>query len=276
MIKTILITGASSGIGKETAKYFSHKLWNVAATMRSPEKEEELGSLLNVKLYRLDVTSEEDIREAVKKVVEDFGKVDVLLNNAGYGAIGAFEKSTDEEIKKQFEVNVFGLMSLSREMIPYFRKQGYGTIINVSSVAGRITFPLYSIYHASKFAVEGFSESLQYELQNFNIQVKLIEPGSINTEFHGRSQNTFEKEGLQGYEKLEKSIFTYMKKSSENAPGPIVVAETIYKAATDGKKKLRYPAGKQAKMVLLSHGLLPNSWFNSIVGRVAGLLKKRS
>lgn len=210
-----------------------------------------------MKLYKLDVTVKEEIEGVVSKILSDFGRIDVLLNNAGFGAIGVFEKSTDEEIKSEFEVNVFGLMSLSREIIPYFRKQGSGMIINVSSVAGKITFPLYSVYNASKFAVEGFSESLQYELKAFNIKVKLIEPGAFDTDFHKRSQIIFEKENVKGYEKLEKKIFSSIEKSSKNAPEPVVVAKTIYKAATDGKNRLRYPAGKNAELALFSYGFIP-------------------
>lgn len=274
MKKNILITGASSGIGKETAKYFAGKGWGVAATMRAPEDEEELGGLQNVKLYKLDVTRSSEVAAAVRNIFSDFSRIDVLLNNAGYGAIGPFEKSTDEEIKNQFEVNVFGLMSLTREVLPYLRKQGSGIIINLSSVAGRLTIPTYSIYSASKWAVEGFAESLQYELKPFNIRVKNIEPGAINTDFHTRSRTLFENDEVSGYKELEKGMLNYMDKRLKSAPGPVVVAKTIYKAATDGKDKLRYPAGAQAKMALLSRGLIPTEWFMSAVQKMSDKIKK--
>lgn len=274
MKKTVLITGASSGIGKVTARYFAEKGWNVAATMRSPEKENDLSRLENIKLYKLDVTLQEDITTALQDILTDFSKIDVLVNNAGYGAIGVFEKSTDEEIQKQFDVNLFGLMRLTRAIIPVFRKQGHGIIINISSVAGRVTLPIFSVYHASKFAVEGFAESLQYELKSFNIKVKNVEPGAIKTDFYGRSQTFFENDRVKGYDKLETGIMKYMQKSANKAPGPEVVAHTIYKAATDGKNKLRYPAGKQARMTLLSRGLIPSSWFNSVVQKLASRLSK--
>lgn len=274
MKKTIIITGASSGIGKETAKYFAGKGWNVAATMRSPEEENTLGNIPNIKKYKLDVTSGPEIIKVLQQVSRDFPQIDVLLNNAGYGAVGVFEKSTDKEIREQFDVNVFGLISMTREMIPYFRKQGFGTIINVSSLLGRMTVPVYSIYSTTKWAVEGFSESLKFELKAFNIKVKLIEPGAVKTDFYGRSQQIFQNDEIKGYENLEERVFEYMQKSKKNASHPIVVAKTIYKAATDGKNKLRYAAGKKAKMALFSRGLLPARWFNAAVQKATDKISK--
>ena len=265
MSKTILITGASSGIGRATAKLFSEKGWNVAATMRSPEKENDLKEKSNLKLYRLDVTKKEHLQNIISQVEDDFPSIDILFNNAGYGAVGAFEKSSEEEVLNQFRVNVFGVMELTREFIPYFKKKGEGMIINTSSVVGRFTIPLYSLYCSSKWALEGFTEALQYELRQFNIKVKMIEPAAIKTEFHGRSLKVFKNDSVQGYEKMEKNILNGMKKRNQKAPGPKVVAKTIFKAATDGSQKLRYPTGKGAGAVLFARKLLPTSWFNKIV-----------
>ncbi len=267
MKKTILITGASSGIGKETALYFAKKDWNVAATMRSPEKETDLTRINNIKIYSLDVTKEEEIREVLNQVISDFSKIDVLLNNAGYAEVGVFEKSTDAEVRKQFDVNVFGVMNLIREVIPHFRKSGGGTIINITSVGGKITFPLYSIYNSSKFALEGFAESLQYELRKFNIKVKNVEPGPIKTDFYSRSQNVFSNDSVTGYEDYEEPVLKNMSKAGKNAPGPIVVSKTVYKAATDGKWKGRYPAGSQAKFILAFRKILPGKLFNYFVSK---------
>lgn len=265
MKKTILITGASSGIGRATAKYFSEKEWNVVATMRSPENETELAEIQGIKLLRLDVTRQEDLKSIVSTVEKDFPVIDVLFNNAGYGAVGAFEKSSEEEMMSQFNVNVFGVMNLIREFIPFFRKQAHGMIINTSSVVGRFTIPLYSLYCSSKWALEGFSEALQYELKQFDIQVKLVEPAAIRTDFHGRSLKVFENDKVKGYNDMENTILTGMKQRNKKAPGPEIVAEKVFEAATDGKNKLRYPTGKGAKIVLSARKILPTSWFNKIV-----------
>lgn len=270
MSKTILITGASSGIGRATAKLFAKKGWNVAATMRSPEEEKELEELDNLKLYKLDVTQKEDWQTIISKVEKDFTSIDVLFNNAGYGAVGAFEKSSEEDVMQQFQVNVFGVMDLTREFIPYFKEKGEGMIINTSSVVGRFTIPLYSLYCSSKWALEGFTEALQFELRQFNIKVKLIEPAAIKTDFHGRSLKVFNNEAVKGYEKMEKKILSGMQKRNKSAPGPEVVAETVLKAATDSTHKLRYPTGRGASAVLFARKILPTSWFNKI------LLKQQS
>lgn len=265
MRKTILITGASSGIGRATAKLFSEKGWNVAATMRSPEEETELKKLPNLKLYSLDVTKNEHLKKIIPEVETDFPAIDVLFNNAGYGAVGAFEKSSEEDVLQQFRVNLFGVMDLTREFIPYFRMKGEGVIINTSSVVGRFTIPLYSLYCSSKWALEGFTEALQFELRKFNIKVKLIEPAAIKTDFHGRSLKHFDNEAIKGYENMEKAIFSGMRSRNSKAPGPEVVAETVFKAATDGSHKLRYPTGKGASAVLFARKILPTSWFNKIL-----------
>ncbi|MCY2688546.1 SDR family oxidoreductase [Salinimicrobium sp. TH3] len=265
MSKTILITGASSGIGRATAKLFAEKGWNVAATMRSPEEEKELKELPNLRLYTLDVTKKEHLKKILPEVEKDFSSIDVLFNNAGYGAVGAFEKSSEEQVLHQFQVNVFGVMDLTREFIPYFKKRGEGMIINTSSVVGRFTIPLYSLYCSSKWALEGFTEALQFELKQFNIKVKMIEPAAIKTDFHGRSLKVFENDAVKGYNKMEKNILSGMRKRNEKAPGPEVVAKTVFKAATDGSQKLRYPTGKGAGAVLFARKILPTSWFNKLV-----------
>ncbi|MCY7272160.1 MAG: SDR family oxidoreductase, partial [Phormidesmis sp. CAN_BIN44] len=177
MAKTVLITGASTGIGLATAKLFQQRGWNVVATMRSLEQKSDLMTLDNTLCLRLDVTDSASITQAVTATLEKFSTIDVLVNNAGYALLGAFEACTPEQIERQFATNVLGLMAVTRAVLPHFREQRSGTIINIASIGGKMAFPLYSLYHSTKWAVEGFSESLQYELEPFNIRVRVIEPG---------------------------------------------------------------------------------------------------
>jgi short-subunit dehydrogenase len=263
MDKVILITGSSSGIGKETVKLFQTKNWKVAATMRSPEKAADLQRIADVECIRLDVTDVDSIKSAIKETIDKFGRIDSVVNNAGYGLVGAFEAASPEQIEKQFQTNVFGLMNVCREILPYFRERKRGTIVNVASVGGRITFPLYSLYHATKWAVEGFSESLQYEVEQFGIRIKIIEPGPIKTDFYDRSQDLTRKEGLTVYDSLIEKAMPNMQKAGENAPDGSVVAQTIYEAVTDGSKKLRYPVN--TKGILTARRVLPDSVFFKVI-----------
>ena len=263
MDKVILITGSSSGIGRETVKLFQSKGWKVAATMRLPEKAKDLQQIVDVECIHLDVTNPESIRSAIKTSLDKFGRIDAVVNNAGYGLVGAFEASTREQIANQYMTNVFGLMDVTREILPYFREQKRGTIVNVASVGGRITFPLYSLYHGTKWAVEGFSESLQYELKPFNIKMKIIEPGPIKTDFYDRSMDLTTKDGLTAYDSFTEKVMPNMQKAGETAPGGEVVAQTIYRAVNDGTWKLRYPVN--TKGMLLLRRLLPDSLFQAVI-----------
>ena len=265
MSKTIFITGASSGIGKSTAIYFANKGWNVAATMRKPINEIELLNYASIKCYALDVLKEENIQQVFEMALKDFGGIDVLVNNAGYAALGPFEAATKDQIVKQFDTNVIGLMSVCQQFIPYFRKQKSGTIINIASVGGRLTFPLYSLYHGTKWAVEGFSESLGFELRPFNVKVKLIEPGAIRTDFYDRSPDTLKKEGLIVYDAYVDKISANYLKAAAAAPGPEVVAKTIWKAANSNNFRLRYAVGSGAPFLLFLRRILPDAWFMGMV-----------
>jgi NAD(P)-dependent dehydrogenase (short-subunit alcohol dehydrogenase family) len=265
MTKTVLITGSSTGIGKAAVDYFVSKGWNVAATMRSPEKAQGFTKADNLKLYALDVTDTDSIRKAIDQTMIDFGHIDVIVNNAGYGAVGIFEKSTPEEIQKQFDTNVFGVMNVIREILPYFRKKKNGTIINITSMGGLITFPLYSLYHGTKWALEGFGESLQFELRPFNIKVKNVEPGAIKTDFYTRSMNIFKNPAINDYDQYEKVVFENTQSAEKNAPGPEVVAKKIFQAANDSSFRIRYAVGGQGPLLLLMRKILPLGWFMGIV-----------
>lgn len=265
MKQTVLITGASSGIGQATAIYFHEKGWNVAATMRNPAQDRVLSKYEHIRLFSLDVTSETSVQQAVNEVVQVFGDVDVLVNNAGYGAVGIFEKASAAQIQKQFDTNVFGVMNVTRAVLPYFRKRRKGTIINVTSMGGLLAFPLYSVYHGTKWAVEGFSESLAYELRPLGIRVKCIEPGAIKTDFYSRSMDLFNSQKISDYDEYERVTYENTQKAGAVAPGPEIVAKTIYKAATDNSHRLRYPIGNRGPLLLALRRLVPNSWFFSLV-----------
>ena len=267
MTKTILITGSSSGIGKAIAEYFSNKAWNVAATMRNPEKS-DLEELPNMKIYKLDVTDEASIKNAILSTINDFGGIDVVVNNAGYGAVGVFEKATDKQLRRQFDVNVFGVFNVIRHILPHFRSKNKGTIINITSVGGRLTFPLYSAYHGTKWAVEGFAESLQFELKPFGIKVKNVEPGAIKTDFYDRSQDLFKNDKLKDYDEYERVCIENMQKTGKKAPGPLLVAKVVWKAANSNSNRLRYVAGNDAKMLLFFRKIIPLSWFMAMVRSV--------
>lgn len=251
MSKTVVITGASSGIGKASAERFYAAGWNVCATMRSPEKFES-GSKDPKRwcVVRLDVTDEGSIESAFAAAESAFGKIDVLVNNAGYGLSGSFESISEEQIRRQFDTNVYGLMACCRGILPRFRKQKGGCIVNVASMGGRVCFPMYSVYNASKWAVEGFSEALQFEVEPFNVWLRIVEPGIIKTDFYGRSADFSHNEDLHEYGKMVKGVSGRIGKMGEQGTAPEAVAETIFKAATDKGLKLRYPIGPDATAIL--------------------------
>jgi NAD(P)-dependent dehydrogenase (short-subunit alcohol dehydrogenase family) len=266
--KTILVTGASSGIGMETALYFHEQGWQVIATMRHPERRHTLLHDRGLKdLVHLDVMDQRSIRAAIQHGLDHYGNIDVLVNNAGYAMYGPFETTSREQLERQFDTNVFGLMEVTREILPHFRDQHGGVLINVASMGGRIGFPLYSLYNASKWAVEGFSESLRYELKPLNIRVRLIEPGVIKTDFYDRSLDVADASALpEAYGRIlkrgEKRMGENALKSGTEA---FVVAQVIYKAATDTGWRLRYPVGSDARLVSFIRRLFPEGLFFNVL-----------
>ena len=269
--KTVFITGASSGIGKATALYFHQKGWNVIASLRNPEQEKDLVSKQNMMLVRLDVTDETSIVLAIAQAMERFGKIDVLVNNAGYGSLGSFESATAERVKSQFDTNVLGLMAVTRNILPHFRANKAGVIINIASIAGRIGFPMFSVYNSSKFAVEGFSESLRFEVAPFGVKVKLVEPGPIKTDFYSRSMDLFDADSIDAYKVFVKKVTDTMIQSGLQAEGPEIVAKTIYKAATSSSNKLRYPVGGGAPAMMVAKWLLPDCVLRAVVKMALGM-----
>jgi NAD(P)-dependent dehydrogenase (short-subunit alcohol dehydrogenase family) len=237
--KTILITGASTGIGKATALYFQRHDWNVIATMRNPEHGGELQALDHVLVGMMDVTKPDSIHQAVNAGIERFRSIDVLVNNAGFGAYGPLEATSMETVRRQFDTNVIGLLETAKAVI-----------VNISSIGGKVTFPLGTLYHGTKFAVEGISESLSYEMQAIGVKVKIVEPGAIKTDFATRSFAFSNDESLTEYQKTVRGLMAAVEPLMANGADPAVVAEVIYKAATDGSDQLRYPAGNDAQPML--------------------------
>ena len=245
MKKTVLITGSSSGLGRATARLFASTGWTVVATMRDPSVDTDLGQLDDVLVVRLDVENPASIEEAIAAGIERFGHIDVLVNNAGFGLFGVFESASSAQIREQFDVNVFGVMNVTRALLPHLRERGTGVIVNISSGAGVFGFPLLSLYTASKFALEGFSESLSHEMHSQGIVVKIIEPGVIcDTSFSARSGAEAARGlAISGYEDViaaTERVFGHLVSSSTASSDD--VAHVILEAATDGTDQLRYVA----------------------------------
>lgn len=251
MTKTILITGTSSGLGRATAKLFQAKGWNVVATMRTPDRETELNRLDRTLVTRLDVQDVPSIRSAVEAGLTKFGRIDALVNNAGYGAYGPLEATPLDNVRRQFDVNVLGLLATTQAVLPHFRANRSGVVVNVSSIGGRVAFPLGTLYHGTKFAVEGLSEALQYELGAIGVRVKLVEPGGIHTDFATRSFDFSNDASLAEYQPLVQSVVGVLGPMMEkNGSSPEAIAEVVYAATTDESDQLRYEAGADAGQVL--------------------------
>jgi NAD(P)-dependent dehydrogenase (short-subunit alcohol dehydrogenase family) len=242
MTKTVLITGSSSGFGKSTAEYFLKNGWNVIATMRSPK--EVFGDNDRLLVTRLDVTNPDSVSQAIESGIKKFGRIDAIVNNAGIGLMSAMEATPASTIKDIFETNVFGVMEVTQKIIPYFREQRSGTIINVTSNTALTPMPLVSVYAASKTAIEGFSESLAYELSIFNVRVKIVEPGyAPTTDF--TANNSHRMGGLipEFYADYAAQLFGNLQNQTAGYTKESDVAEKVFAAATDESNKLRYPAG---------------------------------
>ncbi|WP_221392139.1 SDR family oxidoreductase [Dyadobacter sp. NIV53] len=242
MTKTIFITGASAGIGKATAKLFAAKGWKVIATMRKPENETELNQLDNVILLPLDVTNVKQIIDTTEKALA-MGNIDVVFNNAGYSVLGPLEATTDEQIVGQMETNFLGTVRVTKAFIPNFRAKKSGLFINTTSSAGLMAFPVSSMYDASKWALEGWAESLSFELAQFGIGIKNIEPGLVSTDMTERSVFP----SHPAYEVLAGKFFAALSGPEIKMSTPEQIAEVVYEAATDGKNTLRYVCGEDAK-----------------------------
>jgi len=241
-MRTIFITGASAGLGKATAKLFQAQGWHVIATMRKPEKETELAKLPYITLLPLDVTNPQQIDDTIQKAIA-LSPVDVVFNNAGYSLVGPLEACTDEQIASQVNTNLMGVLRVTRAFIPYFRKKQDGLFITTTSVCGFSSNPLSCVYNATKWALEGWSESIAYDLAQWNIKIKTVAPGGIKSNFI----NVMDVATDPAYDELFKKLNTLFSDGSLiEFTEPELIARVVYEAATDGKDQLRYLAGNDA------------------------------
>jgi NAD(P)-dependent dehydrogenase (short-subunit alcohol dehydrogenase family) len=268
MNKVILITGASSGIGKDAALRLIKEGHTVYGAARRVDRMQDLVSA-GGHAMALDVTNEEQIVQAVAQVIQEQGKIDVLWNNAGYGLYGAVEDIKIEDARRQFEVNLFGLARITQEVLPHMREQKSGTIINTSSMGGKMYTPLGAWYHATKHALEGWSDCLRLELKDFNIDVVVLEPGAIATEFGDVLYEPMLKASGKGpYQQLAHTIANAVKESYSKpnaASPPSVISNTISKIVTSSKPNTRYRVGKWAKPMVWIRTYLGDKTFDKVV-----------
>jgi NAD(P)-dependent dehydrogenase (short-subunit alcohol dehydrogenase family) len=252
--KVAIVTGSATGIGYETVIHLARKGFHTYASMRNLPKADEITKIaksenLPLRVIQLDVTDDISIKKAIDTVINESGKVDVLVNNAGYGLIGSIEDMFIEELKAQYETNVFGVFRVTKAVLPYMRKQHGGSIINISSIAGRIALPLYSAYVSTKFAIEGLSESMAYELEPFGIKVAIIEPGAIKTNFRREQAAKGSSEGSP-YSSMMQSPSKVIEEILKHRLYPEEVAKTVIQAIENPKPKLRYIVGKDAEELI--------------------------
>ena len=267
--RTVLITGASSGIGKATAKKLIAEGYTVYTAARRMEKMDDLKELGCVPL-KMDITKEEDISAAVNRIRGDRGGVDILINNAGFGTQGSIEETSLDDARYQFEVNLFGLARLTQLVLPSMRENRFGKIVNISSIGGKMYVPLGGWYHATKHALEGWSDCLRTEVQQFGIDVVIVEPGAIGTEFNDVFVGPMlERSGDGPYRDLAHGIANYAREMEERPNGsspPSVIADTIVKALKARRPRTRYAAGKMAKPILFARRWASDRVFDRLIG----------
>jgi len=265
MNKVALITGASAGIGKATAKLLLQYGYTVYGGARRMDKMEDI-KLLGVKLLKMDVADDASMVSGVNAIIKAEGRIDVLVNNAGFGSYGAVEDVTMDDARYQIEVNLFGLARLTQLVLPHMRGQKFGKIVNVTSIGGKMATPLGGWYHASKFAVEGLSDSLRLEVKQFGIDVILIEPGGVKTEWGGIAGESMQKvSGNTAYKKIVQSAMKMFTRAKKNAAEPSLIAELIKKTITVKKPKARYSAGYLSGVILFMKKWLSDSMFDKII-----------
>ncbi len=267
--KTVLITGCSSGIGHATAEHLAKKGYAVYATARKPESIEDLKSS-GCQTLALDVTDEQSMRSAVEQV----GAVDALVNNAGYSQSGAAESVAMDEVRRQFETNVFGLLRLCQLVLPGMRGQGFGRIVNISSMGGKVVFPGGGMYHATKFAVEAISDAMRFEVEGFGVDVVIVEPGLIRTSFGDAAVQSIhggtEEDGP--YASFNSAVAATTAGAYDGplarfaGAGPEAVAKTIERALRARRPRTRYPVTASARIMMAQHALMPDRLWDRVVG----------
>ncbi|WP_102346762.1 oxidoreductase [Bacillus sp. Marseille-P3661] len=267
-----IVTGASSGFGLLTSVALAREGYKVIATMRNLDKSEKLLTFADqahvssqIEMIELDVTDVSRIEVVIKDLIHRFGRINLLVNNAGYAAGGFTEELQIDEWRRQFDVNFFGMVAVTKEVLPYMREQRSGKVINISSISGRVGFPAMGPYAASKFAVEGFSESLRLELLRYGIYVVLIEPGSYKTDIWSKGLKSISLPSDSAYSKEMKEIIKHVELNANTAPAPDEVIEQIVKVASMSAPKLRYPIGKGVKAVLMFKQIIPWKWWERLV-----------
>ena len=272
MKQVALITGCSSGIGYETSILLAKNGFRTYATMRNTDKGDKLNEIaekenLDLKIIKLDVTDDYSIQNAIKEIVQETNRIDVLVNNAGNNIAGAVEDLSIEEFKEQFETNFFGLIRVTKVVLPIMRKQNNGIIVNLSSIAGKMAIPLNSAYVSSKFAVEGFSESIRYELEDLGIKVILIEPGVIKSNFYENikmSKNSL-MDPKSAYQPITQKIFEAFLPMLEYAFPTKIVADVILEAVNSDNPNIRYAVGDDAKSIIEARKKLSDKEFENWV-----------
>jgi short-subunit dehydrogenase len=277
--KVAIVTGSSSGIGFETSLILARNGFHTYATMRNleGEKTKPLAEVLkneNLQLQaiELDVDNDKSVIDAINTIVEERKRIDVLINNAGYALGGALEDSSINEIMAQFETNLFGAVRVTKAVLPVMRRQGQGKIVNITSMGGRIAIPLSSSYHGSKFALEGLSESIQYELEPFGIKVILIEPGAVGSNFWKNIKIAkSSSDSNSPYSQFGNKILKAYREMEQNTISPSVVAKTILDAITSNNPQLRYVVGEDAAKTLDARKNMPDNEFGDLIKKQFGI-----
>lgn len=265
MSKVVLITGASAGIGRATAIYLAQNGYNVYGAARRVEKMQELAAF-GIKPIALDVTQDESMVTCVNRILNETGSIDILVNNAGFGSYGSIEDVPLQDARYQLEVNVFGAMRLTQLALPAMRKNKYGKIVNISSVGGKIAFPLGGWYHASKFALEALSDSLRNEVREFGIDVLVIEPGATKSEWGSIALTSLEKiSGHTAYQNLAAKTHNVFNQNTDKLPEPLVIAKLIKKGIEAKHPKTRYAGGYMASPLLLLRKILSDKLLDRLI-----------